>query len=97
MREEAHFAICDNSGDCERHSRFGESRRVTPLIPCSLTYPYRTSHISNGDSGPQRSNGGRHEFTKHKPRQGVGMAKPLSREWLALHDLRSFPRDRPAV
>lgn len=82
MREETHFAICSLESR-RAHARLCEEWQTTQPSP-ALTHPCQQSIISNEDSGPQRSNGSRHEFTRHKPRQRVGMAEPVSRERLAL-------------
>jgi hypothetical protein len=96
VREETHFVICNRPERQRTYSRL-DGFRETIRASHALTHPCQQSIISNEDSGPQRSNGSRHEFTKHKPRQRVGMAEPVSREWLALQDLRGLSRDRTAV
>ena len=97
MREEAHFVTCERPRSCERDSRFDENRqnkptRRMPADPSPPNFP----HLERRLRAPafERSH---HEFTKYKPRQRVGMAKPVSGEWLALQNLRGLPGDRPAV
>ena len=100
MRGETRFAICECPIMREHRACFTPDRAISDLPPHRIqAFRIQDFEIHKYERilrAPafERS---QHEFTRDTTEQGIGMAKPVPGEWLAVQNLRCLPGNWPAI